>query len=289
MQKTYAIAVSLVILISLIAISCNHPENEGEKLAKTYCASCHQFPDPSLLDKKTWTENVLPQMAELMNVDIYYNPYSASGSDGDVNGKRVRPNNLFPNEKFKKIWQYYLSTAPTKAIELKDNLATIVIGLKIFKPHLIANKFYNALTTFVQIDTADRKIFFADAGAGKLFSLNQQGNTIDSANVGKGTVAMLHTNNGMQVLSMGILSPSDAKLGKLSLINKNKNNCTMLDSLQRPVFASYADLDSDKKDDIVVSEFGFRQGSLSWYKNLGNGKYEKHLLIEQVLFFHFQS
>ena len=122
------------------------------------------------------------------------------------------------------------------------------------------------------------KYFFADANAGKLFSLNQQFDIIDSVNAGKGTVAMLNTNNGMQVLSMGILSPSDAKLGKLSLINKNKNNSTLLDSLQRPVFVSYADLDNDKKEDIVVNEFGFRQGSLNWYKNMGNGKYEKHLL-----------
>ena len=79
MQKTYAIVVSLVILTSLIAIFCSHPENEGEKLAKTHCASCYQFPDLALLDKKIWTENVLSQMAELLNVDIYYNPYSTSG------------------------------------------------------------------------------------------------------------------------------------------------------------------------------------------------------------------
>jgi FG-GAP-like repeat len=278
LQKTYVIVALFIVLISCIVVLCNHSESEGEKLAKIHCASCHVFPDPSLLDKKSWTEGVLPQMAELMNVDAYYNPYTTSGPDGDQNVTRVRPENVFPNEKFQKIYQYYLTTAPEKAIERKDNLPPIITGLNDFKIHVISNKFQKSLTTFVQIDTADRKLFFADANGGKLFSLNQQCDIIDSVYVAKGTVAMLNTNNGMQVLSMGILSPSDAKLGKLNLINKNDSTSTILDSLQRPVSISYADLDNDKKQDMIISEFGFRYGSLSWYKNMGNDKYEKHLL-----------
>lgn len=35
----------------------------GEVLAHQYCAGCHVFPDPSLLDKKTWAEGALPYMA----------------------------------------------------------------------------------------------------------------------------------------------------------------------------------------------------------------------------------
>jgi FG-GAP-like repeat len=278
LQKTYVIVALFIVLISGIVVSCNHSESQGEKLAKTHCASCHVFPDPSLLDKKSWTEGVLPQMAELMNVDAYYNPYTTSGPDGDQNVTRVRPDNLFPNEKFQKIYQYYLTTAPEKAIERKDNLPPIITGLKDFKVHVISNKFQKPLTTFVQIDTAAKELFFADANAGKLFSLNQQCNIIDSANVVKGTVAMLNTNIGMQVLSMGILSPSDAKLGKLNLINKNKSDSTLLDSLQRPVYVSYADLNNDKKQDMVISEFGFRRGALCWFENTGNGKFEKHVL-----------
>ena len=37
--------------------------SQGEKLARTYCAACHAFPDPGLLDKKTWQNGVLPVMA----------------------------------------------------------------------------------------------------------------------------------------------------------------------------------------------------------------------------------
>lgn len=35
----------------------------GAQLAQAYCRACHAFPDPSLLDKQTWKNGVLPQMA----------------------------------------------------------------------------------------------------------------------------------------------------------------------------------------------------------------------------------
>src|SRR3954462_3588527 len=37
--------------------------NSGETLARIYCASCHLFPEPDLLDKKTWNEQALPRMS----------------------------------------------------------------------------------------------------------------------------------------------------------------------------------------------------------------------------------
>ena len=46
-------------------LSCQTQPDEREKTAQTYCGSCHQYPSPSLLPKKTWEQTVLPQMAIL--------------------------------------------------------------------------------------------------------------------------------------------------------------------------------------------------------------------------------
>ncbi|MFD3000170.1 hypothetical protein ACFS7Z_07345 [Pontibacter toksunensis] len=35
----------------------------GQQLAQACCRTCHAFPEPELLDKKTWQQGVLPQMA----------------------------------------------------------------------------------------------------------------------------------------------------------------------------------------------------------------------------------
>src|SRR3546814_14780306 len=48
----------------------------GEKLARDYCQRCHLFPDPSLLDKKTWNESVLPKMGWRLGIrENGINPY----------------------------------------------------------------------------------------------------------------------------------------------------------------------------------------------------------------------
>jgi hypothetical protein len=59
----------LSLIFILLFSSCQSgSESEGEALAKKNCASCHKFPDPSLLDKKTWKEGVLPEMAYRLGV-----------------------------------------------------------------------------------------------------------------------------------------------------------------------------------------------------------------------------
>ena len=78
MQNAYTIVALFIMLISSIAVLCNHSENEGEKLAKTHGATSHVFPHPSVLDKNSWAYGVLPQMSELMSVNAYYNHYTAN-------------------------------------------------------------------------------------------------------------------------------------------------------------------------------------------------------------------
>src|SRR6202165_6279598 len=74
---------SLPALAWLSLPGCNRPhKSEGEQLARTYCAACHAFPEPQLLDKKTWATGVLPQMAPRLGVRTgalfnaaFQNPY----------------------------------------------------------------------------------------------------------------------------------------------------------------------------------------------------------------------
>src|SRR5437588_12716312 len=36
--------------------------SRGNELAHIWCSGCHVFPEPDLLDKKTWKEQTLPRM-----------------------------------------------------------------------------------------------------------------------------------------------------------------------------------------------------------------------------------
>ena len=41
----------------------------GEQLAQRHCGSCHLFPEPGLLPKKTWERGVLPAMRSRLGLD----------------------------------------------------------------------------------------------------------------------------------------------------------------------------------------------------------------------------
>ena len=127
-------------------------------------------------------------------------------------------------------------------------------------------------------DTTGKKIFFGDGNAEKIFMTDASFNSTDSMQVGVGVTDIHLNKNEAAVITMGILKPSDARLGRLELIVKGKKNTILIDSLQRPVQASYADLNGDDKTDIIICEFGFRQGCLAWFENKGRNKYKKHLL-----------
>ncbi|NJO25168.1 MAG: VCBS repeat-containing protein [Bacteroidia bacterium] len=270
-----------VSLMHILSLACNQQAGnvikEGEELARTHCASCHMFPEPFLLDKKSWQDGVLPKMADFMHVDILYNPYDVSGPEGDVNVQRVMPEILFPFEDWEKIAKYYYVAAPDLPLQRTIYLPPIQTGLKLFKPRMISGKFESPLSTLVFIDTIRHQIGWADGQEGKLLVANPGFNFIDSVQVPKGAVTIDNRGSLKEVLTMGILNPSDARLGKLVNTGEGGGK-VVLDSLQRPVHVCYADLNNDQNADLIISEFGFRYGGLSWFESNGDGKYQKHIL-----------
>ena len=88
-----------------LLLNCNihHKEVQpGEALARTYCGTCHLFPEPSLLNKIGWKRHALPPMAKLLGIDYMYDlPY----------GKNTKPY-AANREIGKRLSQYYLTEAP---------------------------------------------------------------------------------------------------------------------------------------------------------------------------------
>jgi FG-GAP-like repeat len=284
MKKASAVTAVVISIIFFVNYSCNNKTNkaektlsEGEQLARTHCISCHLFPEPALLDKKTWTVGVLPKMAELMYVEKYYDPNNASGTFGDMSPAGAKPDQLFPHEKWEKIVNYYSTHAPEKLPGRTDSLSPIVKEMKNFSAFSFYGRFANPVTTLVYFDTLAKKIFFADGSAGKVFAANSSFNITDSFFTSPG-VTDIHPGKDISVVALGSMSPTDAPRGKLEILKKGKEPTTVIGNLRRPVQATYADLNNDGREDIVISEFGFRQGALSWYENAGKGSYTRHVL-----------
>jgi len=257
----------MVLLLMLHCRNSMSKEKEGYELAKIYCQSCHQFPEPDLLNKKTWSAFVLPKMGSFLGFRHF-----------ETGGYVEYGKEMMKLSQWNKIVDYYVSQSPEFPVKKKTQVK-IQAGLKQFNVIIPAFTIKKPATTMVGIDSLRKRIFFGDGLTAYLYRLSQEFTVQDSFKTGKG-ISNLHLNGEqMMVLTMGILHPSDEKSGQLISIEPDwKKSTVLLDHLQRPVHASYADLNNDGLEDIIVCEFGNNTGQLSWFENKGTGILIKHIL-----------
>ncbi|HLG38054.1 MAG TPA: VCBS repeat-containing protein, partial [Chitinophagaceae bacterium] len=267
-----------------LSIGCNSSKNdelaEGEQLANKVCASCHAFPDPSLLDKNTWLSNTLPKMADFIHVEGLNDPYTVSELEKDkLPATREMQAPGLTLKEWNKILKWYGTLAPLKPLERIVKPADIKTSLKLFTPMPLLKEEY-PVTTLVKIDSLNHGFFLGDGSTQIVYHFNKKMQVADSFIVPVGVTDFNKRQNGFETITMGSLRPPDSKLGKLGKTTGGMNFHVILDSLERPVHALYHDLNQDGREDIIISEFGFRVGYLSWYENKGEDQYEKHILKE---------
>jgi hypothetical protein len=278
-MKTYTRYLVPAFVISIIAITIyacgsrfkNEAAEEGYGLAKQKCASCHKFPEAELLDKKTWANAVLPKMSgflgmRFMDFGTYFE---------DETANKVEQLSLAD---WKKILAYYTSEAPdTLEYEKKqsDSIRMNLPGFSITEPPF---KKRDPFVTYSGYFPLAKQLLFAD-GAGKMYVMSAEQKVIDSFEVETGVSSVYRSGDSLMVLSMGVLHPSDEKIGKLTMVNAvTKQSSVIIDTMQRPVHMSLGDLNNDKLDDLVLSEFGNNSGQLVWYERESNFKYKRHVL-----------
>src|ERR1051326_8144925 len=92
------------------------PELErGHRLAQVYCQSCHLFPEPALLDKATWENGALPEMAAWLGLA---KPKLERRHDGQViaDADVFPPSPIISQQDWEAIHSYYKAAAPEKPL-----------------------------------------------------------------------------------------------------------------------------------------------------------------------------
>ena len=262
----------------------------GEELAKTLCASCHKFPDPSELNKASWEKGVLPQMA--YRFGIYQNAERATLIEKGIGGQLVESANIYPKqqtlalEDFEKIKKYYVENAPEKLI-LND--AGKLPATALFKLIEIKERFDPPMGTMLQSFPKKNRVIYSDAKADycSIEILDNDFKLIQSLAVPKPVSNIHFSGDTLVATSMGQFMPNDAPSGSIFKIFKQMGSeeysgfFNELKDLQRPVFTLFSDLNQDEREDILVCEYGNHTGGLNWYENKGNRQYERHVLLPQ--------
>ncbi|MEZ4904690.1 MAG: VCBS repeat-containing protein [Spirosomataceae bacterium] len=272
----------VVAFITTFLIACNtFNQSEEQTLAQSYCGGCHQLPTPDLLDKKTWSENVLPKMALRLGIEQQpMNFYSGLSPDEIV---AITNANIFPEkavlskEEWDKIVKYYIDNAPEKLPDSSSKYA-ISASLTLFTPKTNTTTL-GPWVSMLYFDNPTQKLFVGTR-QGKMYILNEQFRQIDSINVGSPPADMhLNTDGSIEALLMGDMDPNDRSTGSWTHFQKiGKENgwkaSLKIGQLRRPVQQLLTDIDADGLEDALICEFGFHIGQFSWYKQQKGGTYQ---------------
>lgn len=261
-------------LVIILLFSCSSPEEKQEQLAKTYCASCHAFPDPSLLDKKTWENSVLPKMAFRMGMD-YSQLGEIAEQDQPIVLQALPESQMVSNEEWEAIKNYYLRLAPDSLVQP----VTEEKNLEQFFPSQVplADSPIPMLS-LLEADTAN-KVLYIGTRQSKLYTLDYHFKVQQQLQLPSPPSDIIFSNNQQQILTLGIMDPNDQPRGSLHHIIDGKfETSPIIDSLKRPAAMEVVDLNNDGLMDYVICAFGNYTGALLAYENLGANNFKAHVM-----------
>lgn len=283
--KSFYITSSLIILlVEIISLSCKRDHSEGEKLAKTYCASCHKLPDPSILPRKVWRLSTLHYMAIMMGVDKDIIKLEKPLSNYAV----LRPpSQMISDEDWEKIKEYYISAAP-KELEMPEYapLKELKNVFEVENVNAALQKTTIPNFTTIKIDTVNHKIFAGDQYNRVIWVIDKDGKPlqiIQNQNA-LANVDLTYAKNNQYLLTfIGKTTQANPEIsGSVEQFEMKGNTLTqqkqLFNNLERPIEFTYKNLDENPDNEIISCEFGFKVGGLSIWKKNKKGEYEKQIL-----------
>jgi len=286
-----------IALLSILIFSCEddprnstHPKvslesiKKGKRLAASYCGSCHQLPDPSLLDAPSWEKGVLPHMGPRLGITMHgVNLYPLYRREPNIPLGYYPRQPVMTESEWQNILDYYTATSPD-TLPAQNREQKIESSLPLFAAEPATLSYTRSGTSFIKI--APRPLPYSmvlsDVLRKTTYFFDKTLKPVDSIKTGP-VVDMSFSPTTVFACDMGELHPNNAKIGKgvaYSFVSgKWQTDSTILfDSLQRPVQLTAADLNGDGTQDYVVCEFGFLTGALSWMEGSKDGHYTRHAL-----------
>lgn len=255
----------------------------GYTLSRQYCANCHVYPEPDLLARDTWQAYVLPRMGHRLGIFLHDSVRQGLLEKG-IGGERVAQASIYPRQpviepqEWAAIQSHYLTNAPNS---LTVDVPEIKPTLPQFATQFPATRLSPPSTTLAKIH--QQQLFVSDANSKRFYQFDSDLNLQKAANVQEGGVSLEISAEQLLLTVMGSFSPTDNPSGLVMALPRQtaESPMVLLDSLQRPVHTTVADLNQDGLPDLLVCEFGKWLGGLYYYQQQIDGGFQQIALRQQ--------
>jgi hypothetical protein len=266
----------------------------GESFAAMRCGACHLLPAPAVLPKLAWVELFHYKyrvLAARKILNVYISPSDRLNllpirSWAGRRGLWDPPYEEFtiPTMEFARIMYAYLAVSPLKISPVAripeiSGQAGLVLTFPQM-PEKTGQYGYSA----VAYDAATNRILLGDPSTNELIVLGAAFRLLGKFPLGGSPVHIASHAGSYYVTEIGEqMGPSHLAEGRLVRFSANIGDYdplasnVVLDRLARPVRAHFQNLSGEGFDDILIPEFGWSMGSLSWYRrSLPDENFELH-------------
>lgn len=260
------------------------PVSVAEKNARQVCAACHLYPEPGILDKKTWKEQILPRMEVFLGVSP---PDYGKSDEGELLKQlRIYPDSpIISKADWEKIQDFYVETAPLVA-PTNSTRPPIQVGLKQFTVSPSRFRLTPPATTLLVASRTNRQLYLGDDHAKSITVLAADGRPPQTLAIGNVPIALTETDRGLYVTAIGSFQPSEIQRGALLLLEKDGTKYRapkiLLKDLPRPTQTVFSDFNEDGKTDLAMCLFGNHRGRFSWFEKTGDDEYKEHVLFDKA-------
>ena len=249
----------------------------GEALARQHCAACHVFPEPGLLDRRTWEQHALRKMAPYMGV-------ARLRTEGRPDGERLEESGVYPpgpvvtREEWQAIGRYYSARAPARAVGLEAPRPPAAPTVQfVARPLTIPGAVPRS--TLASLSAQGGEAWLADAGTGAVHRFGADGRLLGAWGLGGAAVHAWRGEGLWAVTLIGSVFPSDVLAGRVVRLRTDGATDAWVEGLGRPVMSLPCDLNGDGRTDLVVNGFGNQLGRLSWHEGLPGGGWRAHEIL----------
>lgn len=249
---------------------------DGERLMQQHCGTCHLPVPAGLLDKETWLNSVLPEMAPKVGIGRLWGEYYPKGTDS--------LESTLSMAEWSAIVNYYESEAPD-TLETPQAPISHESALPLFSvqaPQWTPQQ--AAATIFVGLDPSTRRIYYTDAVTETMYRADESleaSTPVQSGHLGV-DLDFVEDAAGTRrrvVTSIGTMRAVDNANGEVRALSPTGNTDRILASaLPRPVCALPGDFNRDGRRDWVVCGFGHTRGGLFLLRQTPDQTFEKTVI-----------